>query len=365
MSGHPLDGATQAAGARFDDVVGVSMAVDYGDAAGEYAAARSGAGLYDARDRGVIEIRGGDRAAWLNNLATNAVKNLRTGDGAYSFAINVKGRILFDLNVLALMDAFWLDIDRRLIDKALAHFDRYTITEDVQWRDRSGEYVRIALSGPTALRIVEALGAPHAKAMPALGSTPVYLATRAAGAGAPDSLLVRHDFAGVFGVELYVEAEQAVACWNRLLEIGRPVGLRPVGWSAINTLRIEAGIPWYGRDIDEEVVPAETGQAGRAVSHVKGCYLGQEIVERMRSRGVVANNLVALRFAGAGVGPRTVLKAGEAELGRVTSVCHSPMLGAWIGLGYVRSSHAIPGTQLKTAGDPPIEAEVIRPLSAD
>lgn len=425
MSDQPLEQAILAAGARVEEVAGVPVAVDYGDVAGEYAAAGSGAALYDARDRGLIEVRGKDRAAWLHNLTTNAVQTLGPYEGNYAFAVNVKGRILFDLNVLARPDALWLDIDRRLVAKALAHFDRYTITEDVLCRDRSDEFARLALCGPGAASIVESLGVTQVRAMPALGSTPIALPPAAglspgeAGAspasspqpggagilpasGQPSSrgegpqegtewLLVRHDFAGVFGVEFYVPAGAAAGFWNRLLETGRTAGLRPAGWHAINTLRIEAGIPWYGHDIDEEVLPAETGQVERAVSYVKGCYLGQEVVERMRSRGVVANRLIGLRLGGPGVddrlasaaagpgprqepdagrspaeapetalpAPRPALKAGDAEVGRVTSICHSPALNAWIALGYARSSHATPGMRLTLAGEPPVEGEVV------
>jgi folate-binding protein YgfZ len=343
MSEHPLDSVLQAAGAHLAHVAGVAMAVDYGHPAGEYAAVRSGAAIYDAGDRGLIDVRGRDRAGWLHNLTTNAVKTLQTGQGHYAFVLSVKGRILFDLNLLVREDAFWLDIDRRFVAEALGHFERYTISEDVQCRDRSGEFARIGLLGPAAGEVVEALGAMEVEAMPALSSRTVPLAGR-------QRLMVRHDFAGVFGVELYVEAADAAACWKRLLEIGRPVGLRPVGWSAVNILRIEAGIPWCGRDIDDEVVPAETGQAGRAVSYTKGCYLGQEVVERMRSRGVVANRLVGLRFSGADVAPQAGLKAEEAEVGRVTSVCESPAVGGWIGLGYVRAGHAGAGTRLMVGG---------------
>jgi folate-binding protein YgfZ len=236
--------------------------------------------------------------------------------------------------------------------------------------------------------------------MPALASLPVALAGK-------HRLLVRHDFAGVFGVELYIDTADVADCWKRLLEIGHPVGLRPVGWQTVNVLRIEAGIPRYGHDIDEDILPAETHQVDRAVSYTKGCYLGQEVVERMRSHNVIANHLVGLRFTGqaiadilnpvaafgasypgaltpagrsaigavaaglsagrsvdgaAGAQERSaplVLKAGQTDVGRVTSVCESPAAKGWIGLGYARSANSTPGTRLTTATEPPIEAEVV------
>lgn len=344
------------AGAQWEAVRDLRMPQYFGDFDAEYAAASAGAGLYPAVDRGLIEVRGKDRAAWLHNLTTNTVKTLQPGDGNYTFAINVKGRILMDFNVLVLGDALWLDIDRRLIAKAMGHFDRYTIMEDAQCRDRSADYARLALVGPRAFEIADALGVSNARVMPALASVPVPLAGK-------HRLGVRHDFAGVFGMELYVETADAAACWNRLLEIGRPVGLRPVGWTAVDTLRIEAGIPVYGPDIDEEILPAETGQIERGISYVKGCYLGQEVVERMRSRGALARKLMGVRFAPvAGVQPLLApgpLQAGGMEAGRLTSARRSRAMDAWIGLAYVRSAQAKPGSRVTLQAEPQVDGEVV------
>lgn len=347
-----LDGRLAAMGARFEEVRGISVPADYGDPEAEYTAALSGVGLFDARERGLIEVSGKDRAAWLHNLVTNAVKTLQPGEGNYAFAINAKGRILFDCNILILPDAIWLDIDQRLVPKAMAHFERYHITEDIALADRSDVFGRIALAGPKAAEIVTALGATQAAAMASLGSTAVPLQGK-------HRLMVRHDLGGLFGVELYIETADMAACWDRLLEIGAPVGLRPAGRSAMRVLRIEAGIPLYGEEIDEEVLPAETQQIERGISFVKGCYLGQEVVERMRSRGSLARTLVGLVLAGEVATDKPVpLQVGDAAVGRLMSACHSFALGKPIGLGYVKTAHAQPGEKVIVAAAEPVEAEV-------
>jgi folate-binding protein YgfZ len=346
---HMLDEVLKAAGARFTDSGGVS---DFGDPPAEYAAATSGAAIYVAGNRGLIELTGNDRAVWLHNLTTNTIRTLQPGEGNYTFATNVKGRILLDFNAIVLSDAIWLDIDRRFVAKALTHFDHYLISEDVRLRDRSDEFVRIALIGPKAAEVADAVGATQGPAMASLGSVPVVLVQKR-------RLLVRHDFAGVFGAELYIEAGDAEACWNRLLEIGRPVGLRPIGQSAVEVLRIEAGIPVYGQDIDEDVLPAETQQIERAVSYVKGCYLGQEVVERMRSHGALARKLVGIRLESLeGVEAGMPLRLGGEEVGRITSLCQSRALGQAIGLGYVRMAHAQPGTKVRVGPAPGVEAAI-------
>lgn len=352
MNEHSLDSALSAAGGRWVDTGEDRIIADYGDPRAEYDTALNGVGIYDARRRGLIEVTGNDRASWLHNLVTNVVKTLQPGDGNYAFATNAKGRILFDCNILIRPDAIWLDIDRRLIAKVLAHLERYLITEDVHLANRSDEFCRIALLGPGVTEVATMLGAAHANNLPSLGSIAVLLADK-------PRLTVRHDFAGVRGLEFFVEQADAVACRQELLEIGQPI-IKPVGHAAVEVLRIEAGIPVYGQDIDEEVLPAETQQIERGISFVKGCYLGQEIVERMRSRQVLARTLVGFRLARGTIGIRSGigLSADGANVGRLTSACESYAVGGGIGLGYVKTSHAAPGTHLQVESVTPIEVEV-------
>lgn len=355
MTQCPLDETLAAAGATMAEMAGTRVPLDYGDVAGEYAAAASGAGLHAARDRGLIELTGDDRVSWLNNLVTNVVRTLTPGEGNYAFALDRAGRILFDLDLLVRPDSLRLNLDRRLTPKALEHFDRYLISENVKIADRTEEYECLALVGPQAKAITDALGARHAAAMPALASTLVPLM----GKYRP---LVRHDFAGVFGVEFWVESADAPACWRQLMELGGEVGLRPVGRTAVRTVQIEAGIPIYGEDIDESVLPAETLQLDRAVSFTKGCYLGQEVIERMRSRGAKPKSrLVGLRLAGAPgeIPAGTAIEVAGETVGRLASTSHSPRLKATVGLGYIKSSHAAAGNRVQVAVQPPLGAEIV------
>lgn len=348
---HPRDPAVAAAKGRPVESHESTGASGLGDPQCEYREAVSGAGIHDARQRGLIEITGADRATWLHNLVTNTVKTLRPGEGNYAFVLNVKGRILLDCNILVLSDRIWLDVDRQWLGKAVAHLERYHITEDVRLADLSPVYARIALAGPKSADIAAGLGATQAANMAYLGSTTVVLA------GKP-RLMVRNDAAGLFGLEFFVETADAEACRKALMEIGG-AAIHPIGQAALEVLRIEAGIPVYGQDIDEETLPAETGQLERGVSFVKGCYLGQEIVERMRSRGGLARRLVGLRLStSSGVRPGSVLRLDGAEAGRLTSFCESYAVGGPIGLGYVKAAHANPGTRLIVEATDPVDAEV-------
>jgi folate-binding protein YgfZ len=163
--------------------------------------------------------------------------------------------------------------------------------------------------------------------------------------------LVRHDFCGPFGVELYVPAERAVEFHQECCASGKAV---PVGDDAVQVHRIEAGLPWPGHEITDEYLPAETRQLERAVSFQKGCYLGQEVVERMRSRHVVARQLVGLRLDGPAI-PALKSEISDTEgkpIGHVTSSCHSQLLNCPIALAYVKTASSSTGSRLTVAGVP-------------
>jgi folate-binding protein YgfZ len=337
-----------------------TLPADYGDPQAEYAAAVGQAVLCDPLERGLIAVIGRDRASWLHNLVTNTVKTLQPGEGNYVFATNARGRILFDGNVLILPDAIWVDIDRAVLPKALSHFQRYHIVEDIRLVDRTADFCRMSLLGPRAAEALAGLGATQGAAMAALGSTTVPLPGADASAR---MLVVRNDRVGLPGFDLFAEPRHADGLRRYLLGPPGPAAGR-IGRTALEMLRIEAGIPAWGQDIDEETLPAETAQLDRAVSFVKGCYLGQEVVERMRSRGSLARRLVGLAFSGAGE-PEAgdlLLLHGQ-PVGRLTSWCRSPRRAAITGLGYVKAAAAEPGTSLSVEHRPALQATIQPPAA--
>lgn len=324
----------------------------FGDVAAEYGALGQGAGLVNRSHRGLLEVKGKDRQAWLHNLTTHHVKSLSQGDGNYAFVLNVKGRILFDVHIFAEREALFLDIERSFLPVALAHFNKFIIMEDVQVRDRSSEFLQMGLSGAKTAALLAALGFETASQLTLSARRPMH-------SDNCQLSVSRTDFCGPFGVELSIPVENAEAVYAQLTDPKRPGHAIPVGKEAVEVRRIEAGIPAAGREITDEVLPAETGQLGRAVSFNKGCYLGQEVVERMRARHVVARQLVGLVFGGVPAAPGVlsggvVAAPGVVELmdedgkavGNVTSICHSLMLNRPIGLGYVRTAASAPGTVL-------------------
>ncbi|MCA9242435.1 MAG: folate-binding protein YgfZ [Phycisphaerales bacterium] len=344
MSDSPFGSAARYQPAEYFDLAGSRVARRFGDVADEYALLRESAGLVDRGDRAILRVTGADRATWLHNMVTNAVRTLDPGSGVYAFACDAKGRVQFDVNILMLTDAILLDLDRAVLDRALAHLNRFLIMEAAELFDERDRWARIGCGGAGVAAVATALEMSHFPAMPDLAHFEVEGGAR----------VVKTDFTGAPAFELIVPVENAATWWDRL----HSLGARPVGYAAMDVMRIEAAVPWLGRDIDDTTLPAETGQVERGISYHKGCYLGQEIIERMRAYGSLARSLVKVRIVdGEGIVTPTPIFHGETDAGRLTSLVKHPVDAGWIGLGYLR-------TKVKTreglaVGQPPRELVVI------
>jgi folate-binding protein YgfZ len=332
------------------------------DICAEYHAAIARGGWCRRPDRGLLEVAGGDRAPWLNNLVTNVVKTLSPGEGNYAFAVNLKGRVVFDLNILVLPDRLWLDVDARRAPAALGHLDRYLLNENVRLSDLTARCHRWGIIGPRAADVAGRLGLMNFTAMAQLQHA----------AGTAEIRLVRHDFAGLPGLEaIFVPSDESPAgsTGAGAAREGEPVVAAAIAESGfvelrpetLKILRMEAGLPAAVEDIDAEVVPPETGQVERGISYHKGCYLGQEVIERMRSHGILARRLVGLKVEGESAPPAgALLAASGSDVGRVTSTCWSEHLGGLLALGYVKSAHARPGVVLEViTPEGPRRAEIV------
>jgi glycine cleavage system aminomethyltransferase T len=281
-----------------------------------------GPALIDRSYRTVLEVTGADRATWLHNLTTNHVKTLQQGQGNYAFALNVKGRILFDMNLMVRKDRIWVDLDRLFLATARAHFDKYIITEDVSMGDGTADgAIRFALVGQRASDVLAGLGLTNAVAMPLLDHTAIEWEKHSVA-------LCRTDPLGCRGFDLWIPAA-ANEGFVRALQ-GR--GVTHVADEKAEVRRIEAGIPAPGREIHDEVLPGETGQFERAVAINKGCYL------RIEGDEVVASGA-------------EVSAADGTVVGSVTSGCSSDALESVIALAYVKTAHTEPGTRVTLSRD--------------
>jgi folate-binding protein YgfZ len=299
----------------------------------EYRLARESAALFDQSQRGKVELTGKDAGRFLHNLSSNDITGLTPGTGCEAFLLNVQARVVAHVLVYRLKDrdAYWLDVDPGLAAKVIQHLDRYLISEDVALADRTRDFVQFHLAGPQAKALVAKEGLADLKELH-LG-----LADR----GEFTERICRHDPLGVPGYDILCPAANAAPVWSYWLDCGA----QRAGPETYEILRVEAGTPVYGVDVDESNLAPEVGRTARAISYQKGCYLGQEPVVRIRDLGHVNRLLTGLKVAGEGAVPRGARLFRDAkEAGHVTSSVVSPGLGTAIALAYVRRSSTEPGT---------------------
>jgi folate-binding protein YgfZ len=318
----------------------------------QYQAVRRRAGLIDRSDRGRIAVAGRDRAAFLQGLLTNDIAAVTPEAGCYAACLTPQGRMIADMRVAETGEALLLDVEPDVKDDLIARFDRMIFAEQVRLEDLTAAWSAVAVHGPDAPRVVAAAlggdaGPGTGDAAPLLEETGLagwaeHRTARAALDGAP-VLIVANRETGERGFDLFVAAERSAD----LMAACRAAGAAPAGRGVLDTLRIEAGRPRFGLDMDHETIPLEAGIEGRAISFSKGCYVGQEVVIRVlhRGHGRVARRLVGLMLDGAASRGDAILAGGKV-VGKLTSATFSPALERPIALGYVHRDLSEPGTAI-------------------
>lgn len=312
----------------------------FGDPAGEYRAVRSAAGLMDLSHRALLQFTGPDRISFLQGMLSNDLRNLNPFEGVYATILTQQGKVIADVRVLCAMNSFYLDFWEHLKDKTLAHLNRYLIADEVEIADRSEEYGFLSVQGPKADVLLR-------HTIPGDISLPLRPKHHAMvdidGAAV---CVVNDSHTGEKGYDLIIPVAALVKIATKLTDAGKQVGAAWVGEEAHNVLRIEAGIPRYGVDFSEDTLLLEVG-LDHAVSFTKGCYLGQEVVERIRSRGHVNKRLSGLLIDGeTAADPGSTIEAAGKPVGTVTSSVVSPHLGRPIALAYLHRDCWTPGEEV-------------------
>lgn len=308
---------------------------EFSTAGCEYDALRTRAGLADYSTCGFIECQGADRVAFLQRLLTNDLRPLSPGTSCPAALLNPNGTLVAEVLVIASEMSLWLMCDLRQSDALAKELEKYRFSEQVTILNHERRYGVLGLHGPALADRLQTLW-PGMPKVPRPGDHGVF-----AWDGVPLWLL-RYSPLGDDGLMVFVGAGDAERVWQRLAR-----HIETVGYNALNTMRLEAGIPWLGIDYDETNLLGEVGLDQDIVSGSKGCYVGQEIVARMETYGSAAKKLVWMECAGEAVpmaGDPIVM--GDTEVGRVTSACRSPQLKRVIALGFVRRGSYDPGTVL-------------------
>ncbi len=303
--------------AEWQIVDGVEVPSDYGTAADEYRALREGCGLIDRSDVARLELMGADRHRFLNGLVTCDVKPLLAGEGAYGYFTDRQGKILADAAVLALEDRLWLELPTPAGDSIRAQLEKYIIADRVEVKPLD-DLALWTLAGPGSRELLAGLVSEP------LPETP--WSHRKLMLAGSEVQLVRQARLGIDAFTVWCSASLGRPLAESLVEAGAARGLRPAGRSALEMIRVEAGIAKFGQDFGAANFPQEVGEDG-AVSYSKGCYLGQEIVARIHYRGGVNHRLFRLAFEAPGVNAGASLWLEDREVGTVTSAISSPSNG--------------------------------------
>jgi folate-binding protein YgfZ len=323
----------QRLGANFTELNGAQLVNDYGDWPAEHAALLETAGVIDLSFRSRLCLVGADRARFLHGQVTNDVKQLRVGSGCYAAITTAKGKMESDVNVFCLADELLLDFEPGRAEKISQRLEKFVVADDLQIVDAAPHYGLLNVSGPRAEAVIRALNLFADIPAAPLGSVKVSDATLG------EIYLANHPRLGGIGFDLFVPNHSLGAVADRLIAAAKAIGGRAAGGRAFETARIEAGIPRFGADMDETNIPLECGIENRAITYTKGCYLGQEVINRIHSVGHVNRELRGLRLAD---NLNSLPQRGDKlfyadkEVGHVTSAVRSPKLNANVALGYVR-----------------------------
>ena len=323
-----------ALGATFGELKGREV-VEQVPGRDEDRALRAGAALFDASAREVVRVTGPDRVSFLQGMLTQDVEGLPAGSVADAALLTAKGAMVADARVVKRSDDLLLLTEPGFGPAVQGALEKYLISEDAELADATAQFGQLSVVGPEA----EALAARVLGLGPPAGAA---LRPFDAGGGATAWALPQGQL--LPGVDLLIPAEALGPVFERLLD----AGATPMGFAALEVLRVERGTPRFGMDMDEKTIPLEANLQ-RALHYQKGCYIGQEVIARATFRGHMNRHLVGLRFAGALPSHRTELLVGERRVGWVTSAVESPWLGA-IGLGYAHRDVEEPGTELTLAG---------------
>jgi folate-binding protein YgfZ len=343
----PLLKEEQSLGARHIEYQGCRLPDVFSGFEPEYRAASERVAIFDTNWHAIVELTGPDRVRYLNAIVSNDIKKLGEEFGTLALLLNPQGHILAELEVYALQDKLLVLSHASVRERTVATLEKFIIMDDVTLSDVTEKFGTIAVEGPRAGSIVaEACG------LSLDGFSEQALAeVNIAGVGCH---LIRHSHFGSPGAEIVAPREHLSWLWNSLYgsvlaQHGLPIGMR-----ALNALRLEAGIPWFPDDFNDTVIPQEAALEATHISFTKGCYTGQEIVERVRSRGQVNRRRSRLKFSFADPPvPLTRLRTNDSEakeVGIVTSSAFSPVTGSAIGMGYVRREHNSPGSILELQG---------------
>ncbi len=318
---------------------GWNLATHFTDAIAEHKVVRTDVGIADISYHGTLTLTGEDRAKFLHRLISNDVENLSDGQGNYATLLTNRGKIIADMKVYVLEEAIYISTAPECAENAFTELDKYLIADDVELSWQTDKIGAIAVYGPNSTGLVQSvLNAEDLSNLPEHHSQFCLFDQQRI-------VCVRTNTVGECGYHLYISTDKLEALWEQLIS-ERP-NVVPIGWDALESLRIEAGTPRYGTELTDAIIPLEA-ELEHAIDFEKGCYIGQEIVARMKYRGHPNRLLRGIEIDSENaIQQNSKIFSGEKEVGWVTSSAYSPILGKPIALGYVRMAFTEQRSQIQ------------------
>ncbi|MYF98387.1 aminomethyl transferase family protein, partial [Candidatus Poribacteria bacterium] len=316
-----------------------NLAVQFTNPIEEHNAVRNSVGISDISFLGTFCLTGEDRATFLHRLISNDVENLLVGEGNYATLLTNRGKIIADLKVYIFEDTIYISTAPECIEQAFAELDKYIIADDVELSVVSDKVGAIAVYGPESPELVESvLGLKELRTLSEYHSLSCEIEDQWVGC-------VRSNTVGEFGYHLYTTTDRLEWLWNKMITAKSDVV--PVGWDALESLRIEAGIPRFGAELSDAIFPLEA-ELEHAIDFEKGCYIGQEIVARMKYRGHPNRLLRGIIIeAEKPIQQNSPIVDGGKEIGWITSSVYAPTLKQTIAIGYVRMAYTEKGSRVQ------------------
>ena len=339
----PLSETHRTSGAQMGVWFGCDLPDSFVDWQAEYRALRESVALIDKNYRAYFRFTGPDRVRYLNAILTNDIKNLTKNHANISLFLNPQGHIQAEIETHARPEELFCVSYAMIRERLTPALDKYIIMDDVTLTDLTPEYATLALEGPRAADAVEQVAGVKLADL-------VECESREISANGIPCRLIRRTPGSDPSGEFLTSCERVPELWKALLDAAGSAGGTPAGYKALNTVRLEQGNPWFGYDFGEKQIPHEARLENSHISYTKGCYTGQEIVERVRSRGQVNRVRVSLCFETTEApAPNTSLSSDGKEVGYVTRAGFSPARNTFIGMGYLRREKSAPGTHLDCA----------------
>lgn len=325
-------------GAKFLEAEGWLLPAYYSDPIAENLAVRNNVGIMDISHKGYLKISGPDRGSFLQGIITNDVVNIKPGDGLHAAILTVKGRTLADFIILSFEDHFILETESLISTKLLTILSRYKIREKITI-EQLQNIGSIAVQGPNSESLIARITGSQLPELRTYDHTILQIAGN-------HVTIRKQSITGEAGYIITTQHILLPETWESLLKTGKEFNPQPIGYEAMESLRIEAGIPRYGQDLTEDNIPLEIENEDM-ISFNKGCYVGQEIIARLKFLGQANKHLKGLHLTSTTIPPHDAqITKDEKEVGRVTSGAYSPSLKQSIAMAYLRREYSTLGTQV-------------------